>query len=224
MKITWLGHSGFIWEAEETRILIDPFLEGNPKAPCSAEGVPKIDMILVTHTHGDHGINEAIQIAKRDNATVVGMHEVTLKAQEAGVSQSVGGNIGGTVIVHSVPVTFVQAFHSGIVNPCGFVVSFGNEVLYHTGDTGLFGDMALISELYRPTIFFCPIGSVYTMDAKQAVRAIEFIQPRIVIPMHFGTFPMLDDETKFLGLVSDQYRVEMFRPGETKEIEGGEGK
>lgn len=220
MRITWLGHGGFIVEDNKT-VCFDPWLTGNPKAPFeSIDKVPRTDIVCITHDHGDHGFDDGVQIAKRDNATVVGIHEVSLLAQEAGVQNVAGGNLGGTLEANEVKITLVKAFHSSDKGtPSGFVVNL-TRAIYHSGDTDVFGDMALIGELYKPEIAFLPIGSWFTMGPKEAAKAVELLRTvKTVIPMHWGTFPILEPSPdKFVELVGDRAKVVPLEPGKSVEI------
>ncbi len=190
MKITFLGHSGFIIESDVT-VVIDPFLTGNPKAALTPDEVTSADIVLVTHSHPDH-LGDAIPIAKRTGAVLVGVHEVAVSDELAGE----GMNIGGTIEVKGIPITMVKADHStGLGDSAGFIWKQGGKVLYHMGDTGLFSDIKLISELYKPEIAFIPIGDRYTMDPEQAAMAARWVNPKWVFPMHYGTFPFLVQST-----------------------------
>lgn len=205
MKLKWLSHAGFHVELCGKNILIDPWLCGNPSAKEKPEDIKDIDIILITHDHGDH-IGDAIGIAKRTNAKIVGIYELSQYAMEQGVNNVVGINIGGTVLLDEIEITLVQAFHSSIRGaPTGFVVRCKGESLYHAGDTGLFGDMKLIGELYKPKLALLPIGSYYTMGPLEALEAVKMIKPKIVIPMHYNTFPVIKQDPKvFKRMVEEE--------------------
>lgn len=218
-KIRWLGHSGFEIELNNKTVLIDPWLSGNPKAAMKASDVKKIDIVCVTHDHVDH-LGDAIQICKATGATFVGIYELGVYAQEQGVKETVGFNIGGTTIVKGIEISMVQAFHSSNQGaPTGFIIRAEGKSIYHAGDTGLFGDMKLIGEIYHPDIALIPIGDYYTMGAKEAAEAVRLINPSIVIPMHYGTFPVLTSSAKdFIGIVRERVpkvKVVVLEPGET---------
>lgn len=186
MKITFLGHSAFIIESDVT-VVVDPFLTGNPKAAMPPDEVAKADIVLVTHSHPDH-LGDAVSIAKRTGAILVGVHEVAVSDELAGE----GMNIGGTIEVKGIPITMVKADHStNLGDSAGFVWKQEGKTLYHMGDTGLFSDIKLISEVYMPEIVFIPIGDRYTMDPEQAAMAVRWMNPKLVFPMHYGTFPFL---------------------------------
>ncbi len=184
--------------------LFDPWI-GNPRAPANAATLAAgAKAILLTHAHGDHAEGTAA-LARQTGATVLTSVEVAgyLVAQGAPTEQCVAFNIGGAAEAHGMRVTLVQAMHSSsndweggsplqVGTPCGFVVELpSGPVIYNTGDTGVFGDMALIAELYRPDILFLPIGDFYTMGARQAAKAVELVQPKWIVPQHYGTFPGL---------------------------------
>ena len=226
MKITWLGHSAFLIEGRN-KILIDPFFRGNPKAAVSADNV-KCDIICVTHGHGDH-LGDAVEIARRTGATIASIVEMANYIERTGV-KSVGFNLGGTAKVLDTSITMVPAFHSSSIGapglefsaamPVGMVINSG-KVVYHAGDTCVFGDMKLIRELYRPEVAMLPIGGFYTMDPKQAAMATELVNPKIVIPMHYGTWPLIEQDPKeFERLVkkSSKAKVVILKPGESLEV------
>lgn len=209
VQITWLGHSAFKCESPSGRIiLIDPWLE-NPKAPAGAKDIPHVDLILVTHGHSDH-IGNAAEIAKRTNATVVSIFEVYLYLTSLGVTNAIGMNKGGTLDVAGIKVTMVDAKHScdidvngKVVAPggeaAGYVIQFENKlVLYHAGDTSLFGDMKLIGKLHKPDIAILPIGDLYTMGPREAAIACDLIKPKTIIGMHYGTFAALTGTPQML--------------------------
>jgi L-ascorbate metabolism protein UlaG (beta-lactamase superfamily) len=216
MKITFLGHSGFVLETEKT-IVVDPFLTGNPKAGMKAQDVKKADIILVTHSHPDH-LGDAREIAKRTNAVLVGVHEIAVSDEVTGE----GMNIGGTIEVKGVPITMVKAEHStGIGDAAGFIWKQDGRTLYHMGDTGLFSDIKLIADLYKPDIAFVPIGDRYTMNPEQAALATQWINPKWVVPMHYGTFPFLVQSPKdFEERVgkSCAAQILILKPGETLDV------
>lgn len=201
VKVTWLGHSAFLLESPGgKKVLIDPWLD-NPNAPPGAKELPPVDLILVTHGHSDH-LGNTVELAKNTNAKVVGIFEVCLYLQSKGVSGALGMNKGGTADVDGIRVTMVDAVHSsdidadGNVIPAGeaagFVVRFGDgHAVYHAGDTALFGDMKYIAELYKPEIALLPIGGFYTMGPREAAKACELLNPKHIIGMHYGTFPVL---------------------------------
>jgi L-ascorbate metabolism protein UlaG (beta-lactamase superfamily) len=139
--IRWLGHSAFEIQLMNRIVLIDPWLNGNPKAPMSASDIKRADIVCVTHDHSDH-LGDAFDICKRTGATFVGVHELSVYAQEKDGEQTVGINIGGTVDVKGIAISMVRAFHSCTRGaPAGFVLKGEGKAIYHAGDTGLFGDM-----------------------------------------------------------------------------------
>ena len=169
--------------------------------PESEKNVKKADVLLCTHGHGDH-IGDAVDVGKKHNPVAVGIFELCLWLQKKGVKQISPMNKGGTQTVAGVKVTMVHAVHScGIQDgdeivyggeACGYVLEFSNGVkLYHAGDTNVFSDMAIIRDLYAPKICMLPIGDHFTMSPREAAYACKLLQPETVIPMHFGTFPML---------------------------------
>lgn len=199
---TWLGHSTFLVETPGgKRLLIDPWVDGNPACPADKKDVGRLDVILVTHAHSDHA-GDAAAIAGRSGATVVAIVELAAWLQGQGVQHLVPMNKGGSVEVAGLRVTMVHADHTSGADsggrivyagePAGFVVRLENGLtFYHAGDTALFGDMRLIGELYRPDLACLPIGDHFTMGPREAAYAAHLLGVRRVIPMHYGTFPLL---------------------------------
>jgi L-ascorbate metabolism protein UlaG (beta-lactamase superfamily) len=202
-RLTWLGHSTFrIETAEGKTVYVDPWVMENPLCPQGEKEVKKADLLLCTHGHFDH-IADAVKIAKQHKSTVVGIFELCMWTKKKGVETIAPMNKGGTQTVEGVKITMVHADHScGIMEDDGSIVYGGEAVgyvlelpggvkLYHAGDTAVFGDMAIIRELYAPEIVLLPIGDHFTMGPREAAYACKLLQPKYVIPMHYGTFPPL---------------------------------
>ena len=202
-KIIWLGHSAFRVEIGASVILFDPFLTGNGKFTLSFEQATRgATHILLTHGHDDH-IGDAARIAKETGAQIVANFEICMFLTEQGVANINPGNTGGTVPCGDFDVSFTDARHSSgtvvdgrsvyLGNPNGLVVSSkGAPTLYHMGDTGIFGDMALIAELYQPKIGIIPVGGRFTMDGRMAaLAATRYFRFDMVIPCHYGTFDII---------------------------------
>jgi len=226
-RITWLGHATvLIQTVRGTNLLIDPFIGGNPKYPKDFVLPEKIDYILLTHGHGDH-ISDAVPVAAKHGSTVVAIYELAAHVASKGVKSTMGFNLGGTVQLGDVAVTMVDAKHSAAAQDekgthyvgvaTGFVLTIADgPVLYHAGDTCVFGDMKLIAQLYHPELVMLPIGGFYTMGPKEAALAVEFLQPKKVLPIHFGTFPPLTGTPKELApLIPSGIEVVHCSPGET---------
>ena len=226
IKLTWLGHATFRIETPSGRVIIvDPWVMGNPLCPEKEKNVRKVDVLLCTHGHFDH-IADAAEIAKKHNPVVVGIFELCSWIQKKGAKQISPMNKGGTQTVGDIKVTMVHADHScGIQDgneliyggeACGYVIEFSNRVkIYHAGDTNVFGDMRIIHELYTPDIAMLPIGDHYVMGPREAAYACNLLKPRTVIPMHFGTFPLLTGTPASLQkLISGLEMVEV-EPGVT---------
>lgn len=229
-KITWLGHATFRIESPQGKVVvIDPWVSENPSCPKEKAEFAKIDLMLVTHGHFDH-IGDAVALGKKHNPNVVAIYEICAFLEEKGLGNVIGMNKGGTVEVAGLGVTMVGADHSSSIldddgklvyggEACGFVVEFeGGFKVYHAGDTNLFGDMKLIGELYKPDLALLPIGGHYTMGPKEAAVACRLLGVRSVIPMHFGTFPILKGSPQALRKAAKDIRdleVIELRPGET---------
>ncbi len=197
-KITWLGHSAFILEEDGIRILIDPFLDGCPTASVASANLPAIDVVLITHDHGDH-VGQAVEICQKHKAMLGAVVETACRLTDEGVPQeqvlnTIGFNFGGTVSHKGAQITMIPALHTSLTGlPAGYIIRMpSGVVIYHAGDTGLFGDMELWARLYPIDVALLPIGGVFTMDARQAAYACSILHTDKVIPMHFGTFPALD--------------------------------
>jgi len=226
IKLTWLGHATFRVEAPGGKtIIIDPWVMGNPMCPQADKKVVKVDVLLCTHGHGDH-IGDAVEIAKKHKPVVIGIPELCRWLGTKGVAQLAEMNKGGTQAVGDIKVTMVHADHScGISDgdqivyggeACGFVIEFSNGVkIYHAGDTNVFGDMQIIRELYAPEIVMLPIGDHYTMSPREAAYACRLLKPKTVIPMHFGTFPVLTGTPAQLQKLVPEFEVVEMKPGVT---------
>jgi L-ascorbate metabolism protein UlaG (beta-lactamase superfamily) len=209
-------------EGNGKRIIIDPFLTGNPAADIGPDQVPKLDAVLLSHGHGDH-LGDAVALAKRDQAPIVATYELAQFCIDQG-APSHAMHIGGS---HEFPfgrVKLVPAFHGGRVegdatgtyttNPCGVVVTIGGKTVYHTGDTGLTLEMQLLAG--RIDLMLLPIGDNYTMGIEDAVRAVEFVKPRVAIPMHYNTWDVIRaDPEEFRRLVGTRAVVAILSPGES---------
>lgn len=215
MKLTYLGHSAVKIEIANKIIYVDPFLSGNPKAPITVDEITHADIVIVTHDHSDH-LGDAFVIAKKTNAWLVSQYEITVMANENGITKVESMNIGGPISVEGIKIALTPAFHTSQTGaPTGVVIQALGKTVYHAGDTGLFSDMKLIGELYKPDIALLPIGGRYTMDIYQAAKAVEFIKPKYVIPIHYNTFDSIKaDPYEFEKLVKGIAEVVILKPGE----------
>ena len=226
MELTWLGHSSFRLDAGDKRIYVDPFLNGNPKCPESEQTPERVDVIALTHGHGDH-VGDAVDLAKKHGATVIAPVELADSLGSQGVENVKDPNKGGTVDVDGVRFTLTHAQHSSSDNdgnytgePCGIVVRAEGKSIYFAGDTNVFGDMGtVIARLYKPDVAVLPIGDHYTMGPDEAALAVELLGVKRVVPCHYGTFPPLIGTPAALAeKVGGGVTVERIEPGESVTI------
>jgi L-ascorbate metabolism protein UlaG (beta-lactamase superfamily) len=227
MKIQYEGHSCFTVTHENHAVIIDPFLTGNPQAVRKADEV-KVGAVLVTHGHGDH-LGDAIDIAKRNNAPIIAPFEVAMYAAKKGAPIH-PMHLGGSHVFPWGKVKLTLAFHgSGIEedgnmipggHPCGFLLTMGGKTFYHAGDTALFGDMKLIGELHSVDVAALPIGDNFTMGPEDALLAAEWVRARTVIPIHYNTFPVIqqDPQAYVQALAQKDIKGVVLKPGESIEI------
>jgi len=227
LSITWFGHATFLLTTPGgKRIVFDPWLTGNPKAPANVK-IDKADVICCTHGHSDHS-GDVVAVARATGAPVVAIYELANWFQGKGLKDVIGMGVGGTVDVKGLKISMVPALHTSSIEEdgkvhyvglaTGFVVRLEDgRALYFAGDTSLFGDMRLIRDLHAPEIAFLPIGDHYTMDPAGAAKAVELLGVRQVVPMHYGTFPVLTGTPEELKKLVEARGVDVLvlEPGET---------
>jgi L-ascorbate metabolism protein UlaG (beta-lactamase superfamily) len=225
IEITWFGHGSFQLGLESgERILIDPWLTGNPKCPEGLE-ISRIDTMLITHGHFDH-VGDAVALARKFKPQVIANYEICAWLESKGVENACGMNKGGGQQAGPVRVTMTHALHSSGISDEGRIL-YGGEAggyiihlsdgrnVYFAGDTAIFAEMALYAELYRPELAFLPIGDHFTMSPDEAALACRMLKVRTVIPMHYATFPLLSGSPAALAerLAGVDCRVWPVEPG-----------
>jgi len=226
VKIRWFGHSAFLVNIRGRKFLIDPWIE-NPLSPVKvSEVISEPDFIIVTHDHGDH-LGNATDIMKGNNRVkLIAVFEIAnhVAEQLGDSSRVIDANIGGPIdLGNGFFAVLTHALHSSLHgHPTGVIVGAGDEVVYHAGDTGLTYDMKLIGELYKPLVALLPIGGHYTMGPREAAKAVELINPKYAIPMHYATFPVIkgrpEDFVKHVNELSLKAKVIVLKPGEEVEL------
>ena len=228
VSLTWLGHSTFLLEFEGRSILIDPWVVNNPACPENFKSFDKLDLMLITHGHFDH-IGDAVQLGKRYQPQVVGIFEICHWLGKKGVTNLNEMNKGGTITLHGIGITMVHADHScGITDDDGSIIYSGEAVgfvitlpngykIYHAGDTNVFSDMKLITSLYQPDLAMLPIGDRFTMGPREAALAMTYLNVGTIVPMHYGTFPLLTGTPgELMELTKDlPYEILALEPGQT---------
>jgi L-ascorbate metabolism protein UlaG (beta-lactamase superfamily) len=198
VKLTWFAHSAFMMEVDNQTILIDPFLSGNPLATVKADSLNP-DFIILTHGHGDH-VGDTVEIARRTGATVISNLEVANWVSDQGVESTVGLNTGGGKDFGFGRVELTIAFHSSSMPdgsyggmPNGVLIFAPDVTIYHAGDTALFSDMQHIGRK-NVDVAMLPIGDFFTMGPDDSVEAVKYIKPTYVLPMHYNTFPPIQQD------------------------------
>lgn len=226
VSVTWLGHASFRVDSPGgKRIYVDPFLNGNPKCPESELEPERVDVIALTHGHGDH-VGDTVVLSNKFSPEIVALLELNgWLAQQGAAVPDMGPNKGGTVEAGGVKFTLVNAFHSSasedgayLGEAAGLVLEFENGTkLYFAGDTCVFSDMQLIGRIYSPDVAILPIGGYFTMDPREAAVALELLGNPRCIPGHWGTFGLLTGTPeKLASLTSAQ--VDRIQPGDTVEL------
>lgn len=224
IHLTFLGHSGWMIQRGRFTILIDPFLEGNPVTKHKTSDI-KADFIIVTHAHGDH-LGDAIPIAKRTGAVIISNFEITQYCEKHGATTH-GMHIGGSHEFAFGKVKLTPAWHGSSFpdgtyggTPAGCLIMMDGKTIYHSGDTGLFMDMQLIGEMNPVDLALLPIGDNYTMGIDDAVKAVSFLKPKMVVPMHYNTFDVIkadpNDFIKRIELLG--VKAKALSPGETVQL------
>ncbi len=224
MELRYLGHAAFEIKEEDKTLLIDPFLKGNPKACAKPEDFEKVDLVFITHAHADH-LGDAVEMARITGAKIVAIYDIASWLSERFGIKTVGMNYGRGEI-DGFEVVMVPAWHSSsyegksIGNACGFIIGIEGKRIYHAGDTCVFSDMKLFAELYPIDIALLPIGGHFTMDILQAVKAAELIKPKIAVPMHYNTWPLVEaDAQEFKKRVEELgIKAILLEPGERLRI------
>ncbi len=229
-EVRFLGHAAFeIVTGDGTRILIDPWISGNPNSPIKVDEVEDPDLVLITHDHFDHIGEDIPALVGGTDAVIFAQPEVVGKLSEEGVSDEnvifgMGMNVGGTAEERGITVRMVQAFHSAECGtPAGFLLTLEDgKTVYHAGDTGAFPGMQMLGEMYDIDLALLPIGSVFVMDPQQAAWAVEALAAERVVPMHYGTFPILVQDTDGFEELAAQKapgaEIVALEPGESAEL------
>ena len=224
-QLTWHGHANVQIQYDGVNIIVDPFFTGNPKSTKTPEDIDKPDIVAVTHMHGDHS-GDATAILKTTDAILATCVSVGEQFQKEGIAEEQilnghGFQIGGTMTCKGVAITMTQAFHTiDGISPVGFIFTFpSGYTVYHAGDTGIFSTMEILGDLYDIDLALLPAGSVYTMDTIQAAYAAKLLKAKAVIPIHWGTFPVLaqnmDDFPMKVAKQAPNCRCILMKPGET---------
>lgn len=230
VSVRWLGHAAFIVKACKWVIAIDPWVT-NPLSPYRSvdsfvKDYDSVDYIVVTHDHGDH-VGDSVELLKRyREARLIAIYELAEGlAAKAGLHEKViPANIGGPIDLEpNLKMVLTPALHSASSgSPCGVVITYNNITVYHAGDTAVFGDMSLIRELYSPHVAMLPIGGHFTMGIREALKAVELLRPKVVIPMHYNTFNLIRcNPEEFKGAVEARFadtKVLLLMPGEEVEV------
>lgn len=239
IKIKWLSNAGFELTSETGKIIyIDPYLSGNITAPISVSDVSQAQIMLVTHGHRDH-LGEAIEICRKTDATLIGGADVRFYAKKQGIppERVIHVPTGGVYNIHGIEIRSTDAKHESFIEdegalysgvPCGYIITMENNLkIYHAGDTGLFGDMkSVIGEIYKPDVALLPIGGRVSLTIDDAVIATSWIQPKLVIPMHYGLteneFLEKTNPEEFIRKINKSapdVKVLVLEPGKVYELE-----
>ena len=227
MNIKYLGHSVVLIESKGKRLIIDPFITGNPQCPISLSELPSVDYIVVTHGHSDH-IGDTVEIAQRDKAVVISNFEICLYLQNKGV-QTHPMHIGGAFNFDIGRIKLTPAFHGSSISegdriiyagmPAGVLVESEGKKVYHAGDTGLTVEMQLLKD-EKVDVAFLPIGGNFVMDENDAVKATKFILPKRVVPIHYNTWKIINADAEYFKNEVKKIGVEclIMKPGEVLKI------